>query len=316
MKKKLLIFGHSGNLGSNIIYFLKEKFKIIAYVNKSYIFYKNFEYIKLKKKINYNSILKIINYSKPDLILNASANIDIDYCENFPEQTKFINTIFPSILSKCCNKKKIKLIHISSDHLYDNSNLKKKKEVTKTNPLNNYAKQKIKAEKLISYYNSDALILRTNFFSHSLKERVFINQVFKNIKNNKKIFLYSNYYFNPIYSKYFSIYLEKLIRKDANGIYNLVSNEVLSKHDFIQKILHHKKIKYKNIIKKDYNSCELITPRCSNLALDNKKIIRFLNIKIPSVDKQIKEFCLNDNKLKKIIFKKLSRRKNFIKVIE
>lgn len=316
LKKKLLIFGHSGTLGSNLVFFLKKKFKISVYVNKKTIFFEKVDYFKLKKNhLSNKSILQIIKKIQPDIIINAAANIDIDFCEKYPSKTKFINTVFPDLLSRCCETRKIKLVHISTDHIYDNENKIKKSEKFKTKPINNYAKQKITAEKLVLNNNSSALIIRTNFFSHSKNKNIFLNQIFENIKRKKKIFLFTNYFFCPIYSKYLSFYIEKLLDKNAVGVFNVVSSEVYSKYDFVMKVLFMKNLKYKKIVKIKYHSNLLITKRCSNLAMDNQKLKNFLKIKVPSLNKQIKEFVSNNQYINRVIYKKFLNKKKIIKII-
>ena len=50
MKKKLLFFGHSGNLGSNFIYFLKNDFNFILNINEKKLYFPDVEYIYLSEK--------------------------------------------------------------------------------------------------------------------------------------------------------------------------------------------------------------------------------------------------------------------------
>jgi len=50
LKKKLLVFGHSGNLGSNFIHFLKNEYKFILNINNSKLYFPDVYYIKIDKK--------------------------------------------------------------------------------------------------------------------------------------------------------------------------------------------------------------------------------------------------------------------------
>ena len=105
MKKKLLFFGHSGNLGSNFIYFLKNDFNFILNINEKKLYFPDVEYIYLSEKDflkNPDHIKDKIKSISPDLILNSAACTDLDFCQKSPKKTAFVNYILPSILSKIC----------------------------------------------------------------------------------------------------------------------------------------------------------------------------------------------------------------------
>ena len=97
---------------------------------------------------------------------------NIERCEENYELAKKLNITIPNILNNFAKKNKIKLIHISTDHLF-NGKRNLYFENNKTNPLNVYAKSKLKSEQDI-LKNRDALVIRTNFFVMvSLKTNLF-----------------------------------------------------------------------------------------------------------------------------------------------
>ena len=138
MKKKLLFFGHSGNLGSNFIYFLKNEFNYILNINEKKLYFPDVEYTYLNEKDflkNPDYIKDKIKNISPDFILNSAACTNLDLCEKSPKKTAFVNYILPSILSKICLELKIKFIHISTDHLYK-KNIPYKDEKLKISKVN------------------------------------------------------------------------------------------------------------------------------------------------------------------------------------
>ena len=87
MKKKILLFGASGLLGTNFVNFLSKKYNFCLVVNDNKFFYKNCTYLHLsnknKNKKSDKSILeKKIKVINPDLIINCAANTNLDYCES------------------------------------------------------------------------------------------------------------------------------------------------------------------------------------------------------------------------------------------
>ena len=304
MKKKVLIFGASGTLGSNIIYYLKKKYNFIFAVHEQKLFFANVRYFNFSKEdIIHESILnKKIKNIKPDIIINCAANTNLDYCQKFPKKTKIINTFFPGLLSKICKELSIKLVHISTDHLYNGKDFFKKKENFKTSPINIYAEQKLAAEKKILQNNPSSLIIRTNFFGYSFKKNQLVDLIIKNASENKRIPLYGNYFFTTISTKYLSFCIENLIRKNTKGIINIVSNETISKYDFGLKVFDFLNLNKNLILKLKLNKKSHIAHRCKNLSLSNNKLKKIINIQIPSLDIQLNDFLKEKIKIEKILF--------------
>ncbi len=304
MKKKLLVFGHSGNLGSNLIYFLKDEYQFTLNTNLTKLYFPNVSYVKLDKRefLNDNKLIKKkIKDISPDIILNCAACTDLDLCEKKPHKTSYVNVILPSKLATICSELKIKFIHISTDHLYKYTKSFKNENYL-TSKVNNYGDQKIKAENLIVRKNSNALIIRTNFFSHTSNSNQLIYKIKNSIDNNKKITLFEDYFFTPIYSKYLCKIISFLTKKNYKGIFNVVSDEKVSKYDF-GKLFLKKNIEAENVfIKGKIRDAKLYTKRCLDLSLSNSKLKKILPFKIPNLKKQVKEFIDNDEKIIKRLF--------------
>ena len=100
MKKKILIFGGTGLLGTNLVYNLQNKFEIILNFHNKKFFSKHIKYTKVinPKNIDIKEIEKKIKTLNPKIIINCAANTDLEYCEKRPQDTEFPNSILPEIL--------------------------------------------------------------------------------------------------------------------------------------------------------------------------------------------------------------------------
>ena len=171
MKKdnKILLIGGSGNLGLSII--------------KSGLF-KNLYHPK-KRDLNLlkrGSITKILNQHKFNLIINCAAMARIVDCEKRPSKAIDINVEGTFNLAKeiltyeNIHKKKIKLIHISSDAVYpsERGNYSEKSDLT---PYNVYGWTKLASEFLVRFVDKH-VIIRTRFFN---KKKIKYNKSAKDI---------------------------------------------------------------------------------------------------------------------------------------
>ena len=91
---KILLLGENGSLGRQFTkLFKKKKIKFDAVSRK-----------KQKVKFTYNTLKKIVNKSKPNLIINCIALTGLIYCENKKKEAFEINTNIPDSLVKIINK--------------------------------------------------------------------------------------------------------------------------------------------------------------------------------------------------------------------
>jgi len=155
MKKKILLIGGSGNLGTSI-------------VNSG--LFKNL-YYPSKKNLNIlyrNSIKKIFKKNKFDLIINCAAMARIVDCEKKPVKAINNNVMGTFNLVKEIidyenkHKKKVKLVYISSDAVYPSlrGNYSEKHNLR---PYNVYGWTKLASEFIVKFL-SRYVIIRTRFF--------------------------------------------------------------------------------------------------------------------------------------------------------
>ena len=305
----IIVTGGLGFIGSNLINILKNKYFIInidkvSYASnfnnidpgiKNYKFYK----IDINSKIFIKNILKKYN---PSIIFNLAAETHVDRSIDGPKQ--FIESnilgVFNLLESIKNYKKKIKLIHISTDEVYgDIKKNYKSKEEDAYNPSSPYSASKASGDLLIkSYirtYKIPAIITNccNNFGPNQYPEKL-IPTIIYNILNKKPI---------PIYGTgenlrewiYVKDHCDALIKVAEKGIigenYNIGSGIVLNNIQIAKKIMStFKKINFNKNIK---STIHLVKDRPGHdlrYCLDSTKIRNKLKWKYKSsFDQKINE---------------------------
>lgn len=170
---KILVTGCNGQLGKTIIANrAKYDFNIIGYS---------------REKLNITSketILKILQFEKPDLLINAAAFTKVDYAEVETVKAFEINEKGVLYLSQICSDLNIPLFHISTDYVFDGKLDEPYTEINKTCPINTYGKSKEAGEKIIRKNIKQHIILRTSWI-FSEYENNFVSKII-NLANNKK----------------------------------------------------------------------------------------------------------------------------------
>ena len=181
MSSKILVLGASGMLGGSLI--SKFNQKSIEYITHS-----------RNSQTDYNFELS----NNEEVLDNLAANTNVDICENNPKLAYRDNVASAINIANWIelHKNKTKLIHLSTDQVYDNNNFYASEN--DVNLSNYYAYSKYCAELYALKVNS--VVLRTNFFGKSIHDsRMSLSDwIISSLANEKKITLFNNIYFNPI----------------------------------------------------------------------------------------------------------------------
>ena len=284
---KIAIIGGTGLLGSNLIkLYSKHDVRSFSRGHSS-----NVSRIK-NNIINFddliNELSSYFDFWKPNIIINTIAIVSLQKCENNYDIANNVNCDIAIKISKVSKKYNSYFIHISTDHYYDD-NLKIHSEWEEIILKNNYAITKFNAEKGIKKNNNKAIIVRTNIvgFRGGTSES-FFEWLISSLKNNEKIYLYTNYYTSPISVKHLGKILLKCYEKNLSGTYNIASSIVIDKYNFGLKVA--KKFGFSAI-----NIIAAEVPKTSNdnlqraltLGLDISKIESALHEKMPTIDENI-----------------------------
>ena len=283
MKKKILIFGGYGNLGTAFNILMRNKYRIYR-VGRS----KNSQIVNSKL----GNCKKIIENINPDFILNLISETNVDKCERNFNLSKKLNFEYPKniLLSMKGLRKKTKLIHISTDQVYSKIKFPLKNKEIDAKPLNVYGKTKVLGERIVQ---KNHIVLRTNYIGKTrVKGKKFLcDWIFNSIIEKKKIVGYENIYFNPLNISSLCLIIEKIfLKKIKSGVYNLGSSGLISKYDLI-KMFVKKFDKSKNVIllKREYKHDKNKARRPLNMLMNTSKLKKRANIRFPEVLKEVKK---------------------------
>ena len=191
--------------------------------------------LNIDKSIDAN-LFNLLQGIKPEVIVNCAAIVSLDLCEKNQLLSEMVNTYFPEMLAFWCDMTGAKLVQISTDHLYYESERGRKllhDEGEQCSIANNYAKQKLLAENKVKSVDKNALIIRANIIGCRLdnKHNTFIEWACRELIENRELNGFIDYYTTPIYVHDLATILLKLIKWNYSGIINIASNKAVSKYD-------------------------------------------------------------------------------------
>lgn len=108
-----------------------------------------------------NAVLDLVRAEKPDVIINCAAHTNVDKCEEQWDLAYKINAIGPRNLSIAATEVDAKMIHVSTDYVFEGNGSKPYTEFDEPNPVSAYGKTKLEGEKFVKEFAKKHFILRT-----------------------------------------------------------------------------------------------------------------------------------------------------------
>jgi len=228
---RILVTGASGLLGLNLCLHLAEGHQIIGALHSQKLVEPPFQTIEID--LTKDRLLEsLIKKSRPDLMIHCAAMANVDACESHPEEAQRINTEIPGSLAALCKKTGIRLVHISTDAVFDGK-MGDYAEEDSPNPLSVYARTKLDGECLVSAEYPEAIIARVNFYGFSLSGKRSLSEFFlNNLTAGNPVNGFVDVMFCPLYVIDLVDTLMAMVHKELHGLYHVVSPEALSKYAF------------------------------------------------------------------------------------
>lgn len=156
---KIVVTGANGQLGSEIRLLVDDFCKVGLLSNKKYEFvFADRNDFSLE---NFVEIENFLNQHQPQFVINCAAYTAVDKAETERASANNVNHLAVECISKWCAKNDCKLIHISTDYVFDGESAIPIKEDAVANPINYYGETKYLGEVACQQNCPDAIIIRT-----------------------------------------------------------------------------------------------------------------------------------------------------------
>ena len=232
-KTSILIIGASGQLGRSMYFIFNKHSEFnFMFANRDLL---NLESLK--------SINGFFNKKKFNIVINCAAYTSVDKAETDIEKANQINHLAVKQLSKIVRDNGGKLIHISTDYVFDGKNDKPYSENDITEPVSVYGATKLEGEKAIkSILKNNAIIIRTSWL-YSEYGKNFVRTMLKLGGEKKSLNVVNDQIGSPTYAldlaeTIMTIIRSKLFQKVdfKTSIYHYSNDGICSWYDFANKI--------------------------------------------------------------------------------
>ena len=223
--KKIVVLGCNGQVG----YTLSHDFDTIHNI---YPLSKEIADVTDREQLR--DVCKLIN---PDIIINCAAIVDLKRANDEPGLATKVNSLGAMNVSHIAVELNARLIHFSTDYVFDGFKNRTYTEEDATNPINIYGQSKQWGEKLIQNNMENYIILRTSWVYGGRMGSNFYTRLMNNYEKGNTIKVVSDEISSPTYVETIAECVEKVIMNDdAKGIYHICDRGYTSRYEYAKKV--------------------------------------------------------------------------------
>jgi dTDP-4-dehydrorhamnose reductase len=185
---KIVIIGAGGRLGAALMRKYRNNFDLVAFAHHA-LDLADTEQLREK-----------IGTLDANLVINCAALTNVDYCETHREEAFCINAQAPGVLAEICRDKDAKLIHFSTDYVFDGEKREPYTERDEANPISVYGESKRVGEENVLAVQGRHLVVRVSWVFGPDRPS-FIDGLIKRAQENEHVDAIAEKFSTPTYTQ-------------------------------------------------------------------------------------------------------------------
>jgi dTDP-4-dehydrorhamnose reductase len=225
---RLMIIGADGQLGADLVLQFRDHADLIP------LTYEDGDIV------DFNVVQSLVTMHRPEVIINTAAYHNVPECELHPVRAFEVNALGARNLALATESKGIRLVHISTDYVFDGSKGSPYTESDCPNPLNVYANTKLSGEYFIRSICKNYMILRVSGIYGKTrcigKGSNFINTMLRFFRDGQSIRVVTDEVLTPTSTVEIGRQLEAMLQENCQGVFHVTAEGACSWHEFAQSI--------------------------------------------------------------------------------
>ncbi len=191
-----------------------------------------------------DDVVNYLNANPVDVVINCAAYTAVDLAEDQQELAYLVNAEAVKTLADLCQERKMRLVHISTDYVFDGESNQPIDETERPNPVSVYGKSKLKGEEYVTATLSDAYIIRTAWV-YSIYGKNFVKTIANLARQRDELSVVADQIGTPTFAHDLAVAIMMILnsvfneKKDHPGIYHYTNEGAISWYDFAHFIIRH-----------------------------------------------------------------------------
>ena len=222
---KILLFGAGGLVGKELVALYARTANEVNRPTSAEVDITKFEQVQ-----------DFVNEHKPELIINCAALTDVDKCELEEDTAYKINALGPKHIALAAREQHAKVIHLSTDYVFDGEKGEPYNEFDATQPINIYGKSKLDGEEFIKEVTDDFMIIRTAWVFGKGRGN-FVDYVVDGVLKQKEITAIKDMVSSPTYAEDLAVQIKKMAETRETGIFHMANKGYGTRLEIVEEIM-------------------------------------------------------------------------------
>jgi dTDP-4-dehydrorhamnose reductase len=181
------------------------------------------------------AVARMVEGSRPDVILNASAYNAVDLAEADPAPALAVNALAPRHLAAAARACGALLVHVSTDYVFDGRKQEPYREDDCPRPLSAYGASKLAGEAMVAASGCELVLVRTSGVigagGSSVKGGSFVERILAQARAGKPLRVVADQVFSPTYAPDLAAALVALVESGQRGLFHVSNDGACSWHE-------------------------------------------------------------------------------------
>lgn len=173
---------------------------------------------------------------RPHWVVNCAAYTNVDGAEDDEETAFLLNARGPETLARSCRRHGARLLHMSTDYVFDGTKDAPYREDDLPNPLNVYGASKLAGEEAVRHVHGGSLIVRTQWLIGANGPN-FVSKIIDAARERDRLEVVNDQYGSPTFAADLARALCLLMEKGAQGIYHVCNRGVTTWYELASRAL-------------------------------------------------------------------------------
>ena len=201
---KIVILGTGGRLGAALLREYRDKFEVAG-----------FDRTQLDLS-DMNGVREKLQETGFDVLINAAGFTKVDLCETEPDRAFLINAEAPRVLAEICGEMSSRLIHFSTDYVFDGEKREPYTEGDQAAPISIYGESKLAGEKNVLAAQDRNLVVRVSWVFGPDRPS-FIDAMIKGAQESERVDAIADKFSAPTYTRDVAELLPQFFERSVDG---------------------------------------------------------------------------------------------------
>lgn len=230
-RERLLVVGASGLLGSKVYAQAGTEYEVFGSYNPEVDGRSawRLEPLDIGSK---EEVERLFEKTRPDVVVLCAAMTNVDACEKLPLVANRVNATGPELVARSCKKSGARLVHVSTDYVFDGTKSRRYTEEDVPRPISIYGQSKLAGERAVLRTYPEAVVARPAVLYgwNPIEDKDnFVTWVLKKLRSGQKATLFEDQRISPTFVDDLARTLLELASRDVKGVWHVSGPDCLDR---------------------------------------------------------------------------------------